>query len=89
MHRHQGRSAATALIGVGAAFDFHSGRVRWAPRWMRRLGIEWVHRLAMDPRRMWRRYLVGIPAFLWHVMGQRARARDAIPGEERPARRPP
>lgn len=46
------------LIGVGAAFDFHSGRVKRAPLWMQRSGLEWLHRLASEPRRLWRRYLV-------------------------------
>ncbi len=55
MAAHLGRVNATALIGVGAAFDFHSGRVKWAPQWMRKAGIEWAYRLAMEPRRMWRR----------------------------------
>jgi N-acetylglucosaminyldiphosphoundecaprenol N-acetyl-beta-D-mannosaminyltransferase len=48
---------ATVLIGVGAAFDFLSGRKRQAPRWMQRSGLEWLFRLASEPRRLWRRYL--------------------------------
>jgi N-acetylglucosaminyldiphosphoundecaprenol N-acetyl-beta-D-mannosaminyltransferase len=44
-----------AMIGVGAAFDFHSGRVKWAPSWMRQAGVEWAYRLSKEPRRMWRR----------------------------------
>lgn len=55
MASHLWRIDAAAMIGVGAAFDFHSGRVRWAPPWMRRIGLEWAHRLACDPKRMWRR----------------------------------
>lgn len=49
---------APVLLAVGAAFDFHSGSVRQAPRWMQRSGLEWLFRLAMEPRRLWRRYLV-------------------------------
>jgi N-acetylglucosaminyldiphosphoundecaprenol N-acetyl-beta-D-mannosaminyltransferase len=45
------------IVGVGAAFDFLAGRVKRAPRWMQRFGLEWVHRLAGDPARLWRRYL--------------------------------
>ena len=51
-------------IGVGAAFDFHSGRVRQAPAWLQNFGMEWAFRLAMEPRRLWRRYLVNNPRFL-------------------------
>jgi N-acetylglucosaminyldiphosphoundecaprenol N-acetyl-beta-D-mannosaminyltransferase len=53
------------LVGVGAAFDFLSGRKPQAPRWMQRSGLEWLFRLATEPRRLWRRYLVNNTAFLW------------------------
>jgi N-acetylglucosaminyldiphosphoundecaprenol N-acetyl-beta-D-mannosaminyltransferase len=52
------------LLGVGAAFDFHAKMKRQAPRWMQRSGLEWCFRLATEPRRLWRRYLIGIPRFL-------------------------
>jgi len=52
------------LVGVGAAFDFHAGRVRQAPLWIQRSGLEWAFRLAMEPRRLWRRYLRNNPRFL-------------------------
>ena len=52
------------MVGVGAAFDFHAGRVRQAPAWMQRSGLEWFHRLMMEPRRLWRRYLLQTPLFL-------------------------
>jgi len=58
---------APVLIAVGAAFDFHSGTVKQAPIWMQRSGLEWVYRLATDPRRLWRRYLVDNPWFLWEL----------------------
>lgn len=58
------------MLGVGAAFDFHSGRVRQAPRWMQRSGLEWFHRLCADPRRLARRYLVNNPLFAWRIAGQ-------------------
>lgn len=58
---------APVLIAVGAAFDFLSGTVPQAPRWMQRSGLEWVHRLGTDPRRLWRRYLVDNPWFVWEV----------------------
>jgi N-acetylglucosaminyldiphosphoundecaprenol N-acetyl-beta-D-mannosaminyltransferase len=55
---------APVLVAVGAAFDFHSGRVRQAPRWMMGVGLEWLFRLIMEPRRLWRRYLVGNARFI-------------------------
>jgi exopolysaccharide biosynthesis WecB/TagA/CpsF family protein len=58
-------------IGVGAYFDFQTGTVPRSPQWMNRLGIEWVHRLALEPKRMWRRYLIGNPAFIARVLKQR------------------
>jgi N-acetylglucosaminyldiphosphoundecaprenol N-acetyl-beta-D-mannosaminyltransferase len=55
------------MVGVGAAFDFHTGRVKQAPVWMREHGLEWLFRLASEPRRLWRRYLVYGPQFIWNV----------------------
>src|SRR5579863_3442401 len=54
-------------IGVGAAFDFHSGRIRDSSEWIKRAGLQWLHRLMQDPRRLWRRYFYSIPAFIWHI----------------------
>ncbi len=71
MARVRERLEAPVLIGVGAAFDFHSGRVRQAPRWMQRRGLEWFFRLAQDPRRLWHRYLVLNTLFLIKLAGQR------------------
>jgi N-acetylglucosaminyldiphosphoundecaprenol N-acetyl-beta-D-mannosaminyltransferase len=61
------------FLGVGAAFDFHSGAVRRAPPWMRNNGLEWLHRLLNDPKRLWRRYLVLGPRFVWRVLSKRLR----------------
>ena len=61
---------ATVLLGVGAAFDFHTGRVRQAPGWMQQLGLEWFFRLCMEPRRLWKRYLKNNPRFLFLVLLQ-------------------
>jgi len=58
---------ATLLFGVGAAFDFHAGLVRQAPRWIQRSGLEWLFRLGCEPRRLWRRYLKNNPLFIWRV----------------------
>jgi N-acetylglucosaminyldiphosphoundecaprenol N-acetyl-beta-D-mannosaminyltransferase len=70
MADHLGRVNAAAMIGVGAAFDFHSGNIKWAPKWIRRLGLEWAHRLAQNPKRMWRRNLDSF-TFLSNVIMQR------------------
>jgi N-acetylglucosaminyldiphosphoundecaprenol N-acetyl-beta-D-mannosaminyltransferase len=58
MFEHKGRLAARVLVGVGAAFDFHTGRVAQAPPWMREHGLEWFFRLSREPGRLWRRYLL-------------------------------
>jgi N-acetylglucosaminyldiphosphoundecaprenol N-acetyl-beta-D-mannosaminyltransferase len=62
---------APVLIGVGAAFDIHSGRQSQAPKWMRRNGLEWLFRLVQEPRRLWRRYLLYNPWFVSLVALQR------------------
>jgi N-acetylglucosaminyldiphosphoundecaprenol N-acetyl-beta-D-mannosaminyltransferase len=69
MARQRGQIRAV-MIGVGAAFDYHAGTVRRAPRWMRRHGLEWLHRLCSDPRRLWRRYLVTNTLFVLKVARQ-------------------
>lgn len=58
------------LFGVGAAFDYHTGRIRDCAKWIKLAGLQWLHRLWQDPRRLWRRYLRNNPAFLWHIVGQ-------------------
>jgi N-acetylglucosaminyldiphosphoundecaprenol N-acetyl-beta-D-mannosaminyltransferase len=72
MLEHLGKIKATAIIGIGAAFDFHSGNVKWAPAIVRKLGIEWAWRLVGNPRRMWRRNLDS-PLFLSKVILQKIR----------------
>ena len=64
------RLDVTLMAGVGAAFDFHSGRVRQAPRWIQRSGFEWLFRLCAQPRRLARRYLVNNPLFLARLAAQ-------------------
>lgn len=66
-------SGARVGLGVGAYLDFQVGEVERAPTWMNRIGIEWVHRLFQEPRRMWRRYLLGNPLFVWRVLRSRLR----------------
>ena len=60
-------------VGVGAFFDFTAGTVARAPAWMNKWGVEWIWRLWQEPKRMWRRYLVGNPLFLWRVARSRFR----------------
>jgi N-acetylglucosaminyldiphosphoundecaprenol N-acetyl-beta-D-mannosaminyltransferase len=61
---------APVLVAVGAAFNFHAGKVSQAPRWMQRSCLEWLYRLFAEPRRLWRRYLIGNPRFLLLVLRQ-------------------
>jgi N-acetylglucosaminyldiphosphoundecaprenol N-acetyl-beta-D-mannosaminyltransferase len=70
MARYVGRLSAPVLIGVGAAFDMHAGLKSQAPRWMQRSGLEWLFRLATEPRRLWRRYLINNPWFVWRLFLQ-------------------
>lgn len=66
--RHRSELMPTILMGVGGLFDFYSGNIRRAPRWMREIGLEWVYRLMQEPARMWKRYVIGNPLFLYRVM---------------------
>ena len=69
MAEHRGRVNAV-MIGVGAAFDFHSGLKPQAPAWMQRVGLEWLFRLAAEPRRLWKRYLYHNPRFMVLAVGE-------------------
>lgn len=62
--------AVIALTG-GAVFDYLSGNLRRAPRWMTDHGLEWLGRLIIEPHRLWKRYIVGIPLFIWRIIKQR------------------
>lgn len=67
MHRNRGRIRAV-MFGFGAAFDFHAGTVQRAPAWMQRHGLEWAHRLASEPGRLWKRYLVTNTRFIYAML---------------------
>ena len=71
MATHASTLDTGVLIGVGAAFDFHSGRVRQAPRWIQRSGFEWLFRMCSEPRRLGPRYLKATPLFAAHALAQR------------------
>ena len=70
MAEHLGQLDVTLMAGVGAAFDFLAGRVRQAPRWMQRSGLEWLFRLGCEPRRLWKRYLKNNPLFVIRIFCQ-------------------
>jgi len=63
--------ATQVMLGVGAAFDFHTGRVAQAPRWIQRSGFEWLYRTCREPRRLWKRYAKNNPRFVWGFTLQR------------------
>jgi N-acetylglucosaminyldiphosphoundecaprenol N-acetyl-beta-D-mannosaminyltransferase len=70
MAEYVDRFRVPLLVGVGAAFDFHTGRAVEAPAWIKRAGLQWLHRLLQDPGRLWKRYLLNNPAFIWRIMLQ-------------------
>ena len=70
MAQHLDKLEVTLMCGVGAAFDFHAGKVRQAPRWMQRSGLEWLFRLGCEPRRLWKRYFKNNPLFVLRIFCQ-------------------
>lgn len=70
MAAHAAELSVPVIVGVGAAFDFLSGAKPQAPRWMQRGGLEWAFRLFNEPRRLWKRYLLGYPRFITLLMLQ-------------------
>jgi N-acetylglucosaminyldiphosphoundecaprenol N-acetyl-beta-D-mannosaminyltransferase len=79
MSDHLDRLNPTVLLGVGAAFDIHAGRVNQAPRWMQRSGTEWLFRLSREPKRLWRRYLSNNPRFAVAIARNPPRLLDPPP----------
>ncbi len=70
MASHRNLLNAPVIIAVGAAFDFHTGRIPQAPSWMQRVGLEWLYRLVQEPKRLWYRYLVYNPLFILKILAQ-------------------
>ena len=66
--RYLERAAVPLTVATGNFLEFLAGTQARAPRWMRASGLEWLHRLVTNPTRLWRRYLIGIPRFLFHVI---------------------
>lgn len=84
MAQYVDRLEVPLMFGVGAAFDYHSGRIRDCSAWVKRAGLQWLHRLLQDPRRLWSRYLRNNPAFLWHIALQLSRLRKYPSGLDAP-----
>ena len=67
------------ILAVGAAFDFHAGTLPQAPRWMQDVGLEWLFRLIQEPKRLWQRYAVLNPLYVWHIIQQYLGLRKFVP----------
>lgn len=67
MAKYCGRLDTKLMVGVGAAFDIHAGEVKEAPQWIKNIGLQWLHRLVLEPRRLWKRYLNCVPRFIWNI----------------------
>ena len=67
LHEHLSKINSKVVMGVGGLFDYYSGTIRRSPKWMRKIGIEWVWRLMMEPKRMWKRYIIGNIEFLLRI----------------------
>lgn len=70
-YQHYNRLNVGHICCIGAVFDFYAGTINRAPQWMIKFGIEWLYRLLKEPRRMWRRYLVGNLQFIWYIIKER------------------
>lgn len=89
LERMRPRLAPAVLLGVGGLFDFYSGRIPRAPLWVREIGMEWAWRLAQEPGRMWRRYVIGNPLFLFRVWRELRTGRRPAPAIPAPESAPP
>jgi N-acetylglucosaminyldiphosphoundecaprenol N-acetyl-beta-D-mannosaminyltransferase len=76
MAAYRGRLPVKLMVGVGAAFDLLSGNLSEAPAWMKRNGLQWLYRLIKEPKRLWRRYLLNNPRFVWLVFLQELRIKN-------------
>jgi N-acetylglucosaminyldiphosphoundecaprenol N-acetyl-beta-D-mannosaminyltransferase len=88
MAEHVAQLQTKVMIGVGAAFDIHTGHLRDAPDWVKTIGMQWCHRLVQQPGRLWRRYLINNPKFVWNITLQLTGARK-YEAPESEDRRPP
>ncbi len=67
MSKHVGRLDAPVMVGVGAAFDFHAGLKKQAPKLIQKSGFEWLFRMVTEPKRLWKRYMVNNPLFILNL----------------------
>jgi N-acetylglucosaminyldiphosphoundecaprenol N-acetyl-beta-D-mannosaminyltransferase len=73
-YQHRNELKVNCHVGtIGAVFDFYAGTAHRAPLWWQRHSLEWLYRLVIEPKRMWRRYVIGNPLFLWNVMKEKMR----------------
>ena len=70
MSEYLPRLDTLVMVGVGAAFDLHTGRIQDAPAWVKQSGLQWLHRLGQEPRRLWKRYLYNNPRFVIKMTSQ-------------------
>jgi N-acetylglucosaminyldiphosphoundecaprenol N-acetyl-beta-D-mannosaminyltransferase len=75
IRQHAEETGVKVALGVGGLFDFYGGRIERAPVWMREIGMEWLFRLGKEPRRMWKRYLVGNAVFAARILLARGRGK--------------
>ena len=80
MFSHRDAIAVSVMVGVGLAFDLWAGRKERAPGWMQKRGLEWLFRLAQEPGRLWKRYLVGVPLFIYFYLLEEMRKSRANNG---------
>ena len=83
MYEHREKFLVPVMLGVGAAFDFNSGKLQRAPTWMGNTGLEWLFRLLVEPKRLWKRYLVTIPGAVWSVSLEMFHLRSTIERQPR------
>jgi N-acetylglucosaminyldiphosphoundecaprenol N-acetyl-beta-D-mannosaminyltransferase len=76
MDAHIGKLDASVMVGVGAAFDFHAGLVDQAPKFIQKSGFEWLYRVVKEPKRLWKRYAINNPLFLWSLFLSFTRLKD-------------
>jgi len=85
MAAHLQTLQTTVMLGVGAAFDLHTGRMKDSPDWVKNSGLQWAHRLLQDPRRLWKRYLINNPKFLAAITAQMLGLREySLPVSHQP-----
>jgi N-acetylglucosaminyldiphosphoundecaprenol N-acetyl-beta-D-mannosaminyltransferase len=84
MAQYLNRLDTKLMIGIGAAFDVHTGHMKDAPAWVKVAGLQWLHRLLQEPRRLWKRYLINNPLFLVNIALQFGRIkRFPLPDESK------